>query len=1094
MYHFNSAPAETPTLPGAARPHNSDPHHVRSDKRQITRNRASYSCATCRRRKVKCDKVHPICGGCDRAGEQCVYATAEVDAPNSDPSKQRQSHGEEPKKRKTTAGSTALPPSPEISAHDPSSSPTHIQAIEAQLQRLTALVETLKRDSNHGPVHLDDRLTPASSLPSSSEPDSDDSHQLSKLGLGMFQPDVTGLSKPLSSLMIHNDGLSLPEDPFWNHISGEVNELNQMMHRQNNSYFVAGGVRSQSCPATAPETLAAVQHPLADKDDLFDPNGFHKAAGSPSYSTHNLDSTCSECQHLPFVKSTLLQDLPLRSLPSTAKGHLLGHVPTRIQSNVLLRCWLSNVHPLLPVLVPTDIKSIHEHFWDRVHPDPDGQSCYPDLGPAALIYAIWYAGMLSISESGLKKWFPNETRAKLSASFHDKVILALHLSCFSRNTNLQTLAAYLIICSIPVAEEDPVQSSLYMQLLVRLALSMGLHREPSLFNMSPAEEGLRRRLWWQIIQLDISHVVASGYPSLISDAFCDTRISCEDNERPPTEDSSNRPQSCDASSTVPLQRSEIYKIFSLVAKGRSIISCATRTVTSMHMVTRPLTNEDMQEIKTIIGTVRAQVEKIIHQIPAKGLPESGFVPYDNHRKAGRRHDTDASMALPMDDGELAFYSSQVENPNAPTPFEAYHRQKLAAFYKWARITLSMGSEKLNCVAYVPFLKNIKSKVWNVGRQCALRVSQSFLRKLVSLAEDPDLESFRWSWLLTHGPVQAAMIVLVDLYERPHSIESPRSRELIDQVFSWSSPERGIVGGPNGVTVQRPLREGGVEAWDMLRGLRSAAWQKAGLEPRVLWTEADQIEVGIARPLTDSEKIAQSIREDSFHESRHVHLDHSQPESASLDSQAFVPTAHPSLHFKEDEPLHDADAGASGQYVSSRAQRNHFLHQIENDQRLDPKRGLARLGRQQKMPFPLSGKMEVCSGHASKAGAAHLLALNQHVPRPLRAPVAQDTLWQSKQPGKNGSLEPVSKTSELSSGEPPRADATSIVPTDHGAINHSTSLNESIKTEVNPRPEFKAPAPQSDASILDLGFDWDRWDSVFGQYSGFTEMMEDVQWS
>ncbi|RVX72028.1 hypothetical protein B0A52_04626 [Exophiala mesophila] len=1092
MYHFNSAPVATPSLSGATHPHIPDSHKAKLEKRQITRNRASYSCATCRRRKVKCDKVHPICGGCEKAGEQCVYASAEGDAQKTDSSKQRQSHGEEPKKRKMTSGATALPPSPENSQHELSSSPAHIHAIEAQLKRLTALVETLKRDANHEPGHFDGRLTPASSLPSTSEADSDDSHQLSKLGLGMFQPDVTGLSKPLSSLIIHNDGSPIQEDPFWTHISGEVNELNQMMHRQNNSYLVAGGVKNQSCPATVSETLAAI-HPLANKDDLFEPNSFHRVAGVPSYSVHNLDSNCPECRHLPFAKSTLLQDIPLQSLPSTAKGHLLGHGPTRVQSNVLLRCWLSNVHPLLPVLVPTDIKSIHEHFWDRFHPDPDAYSNYPDLGPAALIFAIWYAGVLSISESGLKKWFPKQSRAKLSAIFHDKVILALHLSCFSRNTNLQTLAAYLIICSIPVAEEDPVQSSLYMQLLVRLALSMGLHREPSLFNMSPAEEGLRRRLWWQIIQLDISHVVASGYPSLISDAFCDTQISCEDNEKSPTEDSSRRSQSSDASSTAPLHRNEIYKIFSLVAKGRSIISCATRTVASMHMVTRPLTNEDMQEIKTIIGAVRAQVEKIIQQIPAKGLPESGFVPHDSHRQPGRKRDTDACMGLAVDDGELAFYTSLVENPNAPTPFEAYHRQRLAAFYKWARITLSMGSEKLNCAAYVPFLKNIKSKVWNVARQCALRVSQSFLRKLVSLAEDPDLEQFRWSWLLTHGPVQPAMIVLVDLYERPHSIEAARSRELIDQVFSWSNPERGIVGGPNGVTVQRPLREGGVEAWDMLRGLRSAAWQKAGLEPRVLWTEADQIEIGVAKPLTETEKIAQSIREDSFHDSAHGHV-HFEPTSASTSTQSTtLPNLHPSMNPTEDEPPHESDAG---QYVSSRAQRNHFLHQIENDERLDPKRGLARLAHQQRMPFPLSGKLEACSGHASnhEAAGAHLIVLNEHVPRPSRTPVAQDTLWQSNQSGQSGHSKPAPQASGLSTQEGVQTEVNSTIPTNHGAVNPSTFLNEPIKNEVNSRLEFNAPAPQSDASILDLGFDWERWDSVFGQYSGFTEIMEDVQWN
>lgn len=41
--------------------------------RIIVRNRPSLSCATCRRRKVKCEKQRPACASCVRLGDQCVY-------------------------------------------------------------------------------------------------------------------------------------------------------------------------------------------------------------------------------------------------------------------------------------------------------------------------------------------------------------------------------------------------------------------------------------------------------------------------------------------------------------------------------------------------------------------------------------------------------------------------------------------------------------------------------------------------------------------------------------------------------------------------------------------------------------------------------------------------------------------------------------------------------------------------------------------------------------------------------------------------------------------------------------------------------------
>lgn len=49
-------------------------YRPRPQHRQIHRNRASYSCHSCRRRKVKCDRQHPSCGNCSKMVEQCVYS------------------------------------------------------------------------------------------------------------------------------------------------------------------------------------------------------------------------------------------------------------------------------------------------------------------------------------------------------------------------------------------------------------------------------------------------------------------------------------------------------------------------------------------------------------------------------------------------------------------------------------------------------------------------------------------------------------------------------------------------------------------------------------------------------------------------------------------------------------------------------------------------------------------------------------------------------------------------------------------------------------------------------------------------------------
>lgn len=74
---FGESPTSS-TLPSPPRPQEQQQQQQQqalpiSQSRQIHRNRISYSCHACRRRKVKCDRQHPICGNCTRTSDVCIY-------------------------------------------------------------------------------------------------------------------------------------------------------------------------------------------------------------------------------------------------------------------------------------------------------------------------------------------------------------------------------------------------------------------------------------------------------------------------------------------------------------------------------------------------------------------------------------------------------------------------------------------------------------------------------------------------------------------------------------------------------------------------------------------------------------------------------------------------------------------------------------------------------------------------------------------------------------------------------------------------------------------------------------------------------------
>lgn len=269
------------------------------------------------------------------------------------------------------------------------------------------------------------------------------------------------------------------------------------------------------------------------------------------------------------------------------------------------------------------------------------------------------------------------------------------------------------------------------------------------------------------------------------------------------------------------------------ACAKCIANCdlgAVRQILKIQLGTKPIMRRDMEELRSILLNLQLNLNSIVNRISDVGGLKTTT---DDSPSYSSRSPVEARTT----DTELPG-----EGPNSCP--EQYHSPVLVAFHKWARILLSLFIDKAFCVAYQPFLKNAKSRVWPTARHSALRHCHGFMEKFISMATDPNFQPFRWSWPGNHQPMHATMVMLIDLYERPYSVEAPKSRAFIDKIFSLTGPDGGVVGGEDGISTQRPLKDGGREAWDMIRRLRQKAWQKAGLDPQKLWTEQAQIQAGV----------------------------------------------------------------------------------------------------------------------------------------------------------------------------------------------------------------------------------------------------------
>jgi hypothetical protein len=151
-------------------------------------------------------------------------------------------------------------------------------------------------------------------------------------------------------------------------------------------------------------------------------------------------------------------------------------------------------------------------------------------------------------------------------------------------------------------------------------------------------------------------------------------------------------------------------------------------------------------------------------------------------------------------------------------------------------------------------------------------------------------------------------------------------------------------------------------------------------------------------------------------------------------------------------------------------------------------------------------MQVCAGHAAfnDKGSKRLLGFNNYIPRPEMRPSAATTTSCDHEKGAS----PVDGDST----------ATTLLGTDsYGSHNHDqprTLRPESVRQEIleqtdgyfHKRIEGESNQPalldhsssdqqvplEAAATTTELGFDWERWDAVFG-HMGFSDMMDDVVW-
>ena len=663
-------------------------------RKQIKRNRARLSCERCRARRVKCDKVHPICGGCTRRLASCAYV--------EDDSQTQKQHRSLVSKSRSPEQDLQLNRKPSVHADEGrSATPSPRTSPEKSAGRYSSLIDLSSRDLHSKQITTDSNRAGNTRAPSPANAqggnhiEQQDAQNGSKSRTQPASLQAISPSQPRrKSLKI--DGPRLRAGEFALPIGGKDDDVFGSCNI--GRLGLQGDAQSRSIGTTY-------------KAYFF--GGLDRLNRNLSDQTGSASSRNSLIQRLPSPGNHSPQ-IPLE---------ILEGIPLQAQSNVLLRCWLSGFHLFHPLYDMSKLLDEYHKFWNWFEYRQDADAPDPQYVP--LYFAIWSAGSTCISNEGMDTWFTGVERGALSAHFQGRMKKCLALLSFPQVATLQSLSAFLTVLTIQESDQDALSTGIELGLALRVAQTMGLHRDAQLFDLEYWEITTRRQVWWHIMQTDSALALATGLPTLVDDRddwdtksaaqveemkskqsrlLMNAKVECTKRVFKKRATRSFEPRECLSSGTNPksfLTREtspfELRLPFSpppaLSMAGLTKSKGATRQLVKIRLGTKPISSKDMDNARSILSALERDVRVITNTASALETVLSRTNSAEISSRQSPSPDTSPTMLQEPTHFELGLQSSLKQGDMEVSTVE-YYICCLSSFLRWLRLYLLLVIDKV----------------------------------------------------------------------------------------------------------------------------------------------------------------------------------------------------------------------------------------------------------------------------------------------------------------------------------------------------------------------------------------------------------------
>ncbi|CAG8001618.1 unnamed protein product [Penicillium salamii] len=244
---------------------------------------------------------------------------------------------------------------------------------------------------------------------------------------------------------------------------------------------------------------------------------------------------------------------------------LTNYHPPPIISHLLFNAFQENVAPIILIIHKPMLKELLKTAITNPE-DSDKES-------EALVFSIYLAAIYSLSPEACLAQLGTD-HATMTKRYRFAVEQALVRAGFLHTRKLVVLQAAVLFLTCACDPQDAHFVWTMIAVVTRLALSLGLHRDGSHFDLGPFETEMRRRLWWYIYLLDVRSSDSQATSPQIREGDYDTLLPLNINDDDLSPDMAETPleRTGFTEMTLTLVRCEILKLHRKLMQSNNVVN------------------------------------------------------------------------------------------------------------------------------------------------------------------------------------------------------------------------------------------------------------------------------------------------------------------------------------------------------------------------------------------------------------------------------------------------------------------------------------------------------------------------------------------